>query len=61
MEGSASTTWSIFSKVFDFSNSAVGFSIDQHKRDSINREIATKEIRILDINVVMTIAAQLKK
>ena len=39
----------------------MGFSIDQERRDSINREIATKEIRVLDINAVMSAAAQLKK
>ena len=42
-------------------HAAVGFPINQEKRDEINREIATKEIRILDINVIMTMAAQLKK
>lgn len=40
---------------------AIGLTIDQDKKDEINKEIATKEIRVLDINVLLNQAAALKK
>jgi hypothetical protein len=40
---------------------AIGLNVDQDKKDEINREITTKEIRVLDINTVLNQAAALKK
>ena len=56
-----SMTWLISSNVLYICTSAVGLPVSQEKKDAINKEIMNKEIRILDINVVMTQAAALKK
>jgi hypothetical protein len=42
-------------------NSDSGFAVTQEKRDQINHELINKEIRIIDINVVVNQAAALKK
>ena len=44
-----------------FNNKGIGLTVSQEKKDQINRQIANKEIRILDINIVLNQAAALKK
>ena len=42
-------------------NAGIGINVSEKKKDAINKDLANKEIRVLDLHVTLNIAAQLKK